>query len=191
MTIQSHATETGDISIAQAHGSEAEARTHKQLRGLLEHYDLRPWQWTDSIVIDETAIPHSHPVLMLHTRYLEDDVFLLSTYLHEQFHWFISAQPVERIEPAIADLKQRYPNVPAGFPRGSSDPLSSYFHHVICYLEYLSPRRLVGETGARRTMTFWRHDHYTEIYRTVMGDMDANAEIVAHYGLLPPVLTVG
>ncbi|MGI8968195.1 MAG: hypothetical protein ACR2GA_03725 [Chloroflexota bacterium] len=191
MTIHSHATETGDISIAQAHGSEAEARTHQQLRGLLDRYDLRPWQWTDSIVIDETAIPHGHPVLTLHTRHLDDDVLLLSTYLHEQLHWFISAQPAKRIEPTIADLKQRYPNVPVGFPRCSSDPLSSYFHYVICYLEYLSLRRLVDETEARRAMIFWRHDHYTEIYQTVLGDMDAIAEIVAHYGLLPPVLTVG
>lgn len=76
-----------------AHGGEAETRTAEQLQRLLDRDDLHPWQFTDAVIIDEAAIPHSHPVLTLRTRHLDDDRLLLATYLHEQFHWFIWQQP--------------------------------------------------------------------------------------------------
>src|SRR5262249_41281436 len=65
-----------------------EAQTKEQLLRLLKTYDVSRWIFTKSIVIDERAIPHSHPVLTLHARHLQDDELLLSTFVHEQFHWF-------------------------------------------------------------------------------------------------------
>jgi hypothetical protein len=171
------------IAISLAHGSEAERATREQLQRLLGTYDLQPWQFTDRVVIDQQAIPHSHPVLTLHTRHLDDDVLLLSTYLHEQLQWFITAQADDRVEPAIAALEERYPCVPIGFPKGAETVLSSYFHHIICYLEYLGLRQVVGEEEARRVMDCWQRDHYTEIYQTVMQDTDAIGSIVRCHGL--------
>jgi hypothetical protein len=175
------------IAISLAHGSEAERETREQLQRLLGTYDLQPWQFTDRVVIDEQAIPHSHPVLTLHTRHLDDDVLLLSTYLHEQLHWFITAQADDKVEPAIAALEERYPRVPVGFPKGAETVLSSYFHYIICYLEYLGLRQVVGEEEALRVMDFWQRDHYTEIYQTVMQDTDAIGTIVTCHGLTVPV----
>ena len=40
---------------------------------LLRTYDLSPWFFTNVIVIDEKAVPHSHPVLTLYTRHGRDD----------------------------------------------------------------------------------------------------------------------
>jgi hypothetical protein len=170
------------IDVEIAHGSAAEKRTRDQLLGLLDRFDLTPWQFTNRVVVDERAIPHSHPVLTLHTRH-EDDL-LLSTYLHEQLHWFISGQPDERVVPVVEALEERYPNVPIGFPIGSDDPLSSYFHYVICYLEWVSLEELVGAGTARQAVEFWAQDHYTEIYATVLRDGDFIRELVERHRLL-------
>jgi len=176
------------MNVSLAHETDAEVRTRVQLEGLLNAYDLQAWQFTDKVVIDETSIPHSHPVLTLHTRHLNDDLLLLSTYLHEQLHWFVSAQPDERLEPAIKALMTRYPDAPVGFPEGAEEPLSTYFHYLICYLEYLSVRQVAGESEAQRVMLFWESDHYTKIYRTVIRDGDAIGAIARQHRLLPPSL---
>ena len=57
------------VSIALKRDTTAEATTREQLQRLLKTYDLSPWFYTKSIVIDEQAIPFSHPVLTLHTRH--------------------------------------------------------------------------------------------------------------------------
>ena len=82
-----------NLDIALKHGTSNEAQTRDQLQRLLATYDLSPWIYTKSIVIDERAIPFSHPVLTLHTRHLTDDELLLSTFVHEQFHWFLAERP--------------------------------------------------------------------------------------------------
>ena len=49
-----------------ATGSEAEAQTREHMLGLLQRYDLRKWQFTKRVRVNEGArIPHSHPVLTL------------------------------------------------------------------------------------------------------------------------------
>src|SRR5688500_14429317 len=78
------------LDIVLKQGTPNEAQTRDQLQRLLATYDLSPWLYTKSIVIDERAIPFSHPVLTLHTRHLKDDELLISTFVHEQFHWFLA-----------------------------------------------------------------------------------------------------
>ncbi len=67
---------TPEIEVSLAHGTTAEAETRQQLQKLLKEYDLSDWVWTRKIVIDKDAIPHSHPVLTLHTRHLKEDLLL-------------------------------------------------------------------------------------------------------------------
>ena len=56
-----------------------ERQTKEQLERLLASYDLRKYTFTDEVIVDEHSIPHSHPVLTLHTRHLNSDDQLLST----------------------------------------------------------------------------------------------------------------
>ena len=77
------------MSISLATGTEGEARARDQLLLLLDRYELHRWQFTSRVRIEQGAIPHSHPVLTLNTRYPDDDLLALSTYLHEQLHWFV------------------------------------------------------------------------------------------------------
>ena len=50
------------LTVSLKHGDAAEQQTQTQLERLLLQYDLTPWIFTTSIVIDEDAIPHSHPI---------------------------------------------------------------------------------------------------------------------------------
>lgn len=173
------------IEIALKNGTQAEIQTKEQLQKLLKTYDLSKWTFTNSIVIDEKSIPHSHPVLTLHTRHLKDDELLLSTYIHEQFHWFL-AQKDKETDEAIKELRVLFPKVPVGFPEGGRDEKSTYLHLLVCYLEYQADKELLGELKAKQIMDFWSTDHYTWIIKTVLERQRDIFNIMSKHKLLPP-----
>jgi hypothetical protein len=172
------------VDIALKTGSSAEAQTREQLQRLLRTYDLSQWTFTKSIVIDERAIPHSHPVLTLSTRHLRDDELLLSTVVHEQLHWFL-VQRQKDTDAAIKELRTMFPTVPARPPEGAQDDQSTYLHLLVCYLEYRADQRLLGELKTRQVMEFWATDHYTWVYRTVLERTRDIAAILTKDKLIP------
>jgi hypothetical protein len=135
-------------------------------------------------MIDETAIPFSHPVLTLHTRHIKDDDLLLATFIHEQAHWW-AGNNNDATRAAIAELRSIFPKVPAGPPEGAANENSSYLHLVVCYLEYRGIRDLLGELRAKQVMEFWAGDHYTWIYRNVLERSRDVGEILLKHKLLP------
>ena len=157
------------LEISLQHGSTPERRTRDQLLEVLKRYDTQRWTFTRKIIIDEGAIPHSHPVLTLHTRHLGEDLLLLSTYVHEQIHWYEESKPKQRAA-ALAELKKLYPEVPVGFPEGAGGEESSYLHLIVCYDEYQAMKSLVGERQATEIMRRWSEDHYRWVYRKVLED---------------------
>ncbi len=175
------------VDITTAHGSAAEIQTRDQLQRLLGAYDVTPWIYTKAIVIDSGALPHSHPVLTLHTRHLRDDALLLSTFVHEQLHWFLSQRNADTQE-AIKELRARFPGAPPQPPEGANGEESTYLHLIDCYLEYRVDQRLLGELAARQVMEFWASDHYTWVYRTVLERTRDIGEIVTKHKLRPPSL---
>ena len=172
------------LSISLVNGTERERRARDQLLRLLELYNLRRWQFTNRVRIEQGVIPHSHPVLTLNTRYPDDHGLALSTYLHEQLHWFVWRRN-PRKRHATRELRQRYPDPPIALPEGAGDEGSSYLHYLVCYLEYRSMIEIVGPEEARRVMEARFESHYTEIYRTVLRDFEEIGEIVSRYDLLP------
>lgn len=172
------------MAIVYAHESEAEHATGAQLLALLGRYDLSRWRFTSTVHIERGVIPHSHPILTLNTRHLDDDGLLLSTYLHEQLHWFLEGR-LEGAMRAIEALRQRYPQPPVGYPAGAEDEFSSYAHYIVCYLEWRALLAVVGGNEAQRIFTFWRGDHYRDIYAAVMDDTEAIGAIVTSCVGLP------
>ena len=172
------------VQITLKQGTSAEVQTREQLQRLLKTYDLSPWIYTTSIVIDEQAIPFSHPVLTLHTRHTKDDDLLVSTFLHEQLHWFVAARQ-EAADRAIADLRRSFPNAPAGGTVGGRDQNSTYLHLIVCYLEQHADRRVFGELKTKQIMDFWASDHYTWVYQKVIAQSSEIGEIVRSRGLEP------
>ncbi len=172
------------VSITLTNGTEREGRAREQLHRLLDRYDLRKWQYTNRVRIEYGAIPHSHPVLTLNTKYLDDDSLALSTYLHEQLHWFVWRRN-PRKRHAIRELRWRYPSPPVRLPEGAGSRYETYLHYLVCYLEYAAAIELLGPDEARRVIDVWCRDHYTAVYKTVLRDFEAISEIAARNGLLP------
>ena len=156
-----------DVRIRLARETRAEGVMASELRALLADVDTRPWTLTREVVIDERAIPHSHPVLTIHTRHVGDRSMLLSTWLHEQLHWLEEARP-EAWAAAMADLRALYPEVPSSAEGGARDEESTWRHLLVCDLELQAMTALVGEEEARRTLG--RITHYEWIYDEVLHD---------------------
>ncbi|HLV96973.1 MAG TPA: hypothetical protein VKS44_17405 [Candidatus Acidoferrales bacterium] len=170
------------IKIELKHNTLREQHTKAQLEKLLASYDLHKYTFTHDVVIDENAIPHSNPVLTLHTRHLGSDDQLLSTYVHEQLHWYLDGH-LEQTEAAEAALRKIYPKVPVGYPNGAQDEESTHLHLIVCYLEMQADRRLMGPDRATQVMNFWVGDHYRWVYKTVMQDEPTIRRVVEHENL--------
>ena len=178
----SYAQSNVDITLKQ--GSKQEEQTKAQLQRLFKTYDVAKWVFTKAVLIDEKSIPHSHPVLTLNTRHSRDDELLLSTFVHEQSHWFLT-QNHKNTEEAKKELRVLFPKVPVSFPEGATDEDSTYLHLIVIYLEYRADRELLGELKARQVMDFWASDHYTWIYKTVLERTRDIGNIVFKHKLVP------
>jgi catechol 2,3-dioxygenase-like lactoylglutathione lyase family enzyme len=149
--------------------SETERATREQLLGLFDKYDLTRWAYTDVVRIEDGAVPHSHPVLTLSTR-SPHEMALLSTYVHEQLHWFsVNAHNPE----GEAELLARYPN----------HEWSTYIHFHVCWLELDALATLFPRDDVKEYLL--RKPYYQDIYATVVRDDDALGELFRAHGLVP------
>jgi hypothetical protein len=171
------------VQIALANGLPAEDSARAQVYRLLRTHDLRPWLFTRTIRIQRGAIPHSHPVLTLNTRYLGRDDGQLGALIHEQLHWFVEADPTARAA-AIRALQTRYPEVPVGGEDGGRSRESTYLHLIVCLLEFDGLSQLVGEPAARRQLAQQRH--YRWIYARVLEETETLRALVTGAGFRLP-----
>ncbi|HZS05037.1 MAG TPA: hypothetical protein VFD58_09405 [Blastocatellia bacterium] len=157
------------FEITLRHNDQKELQTREQLQRLVAAHDLSKWVFTRKLAIDSdrSVIPHSHPVLTLSVRHLKDDELLLSTFVNEQLHWFLT-QNEEKTEAVVKELLALFPKVPFGSLEGGDSEESTYHHLIVNWLEYQADRELMGELKARQVIEFWCTDHYTWIYRTVL-----------------------
>lgn len=183
VTAQSAATQ---LDITLKHNDQREQQTKQQLQRLLSAHDVSDWIFTKKLVIESgfNVIPHSHPVLTLSTRHLKDDELLLSTFVHEQLHWYLEERPKET-EEAYKELRSLFPKVPVGFPEGGRNEESTYKHIIVCYLEYQAVKGLLGELKAKQVMGFWATDHYTWIYMTVLDRERELGSLMRKHKLFP------
>src|SRR5262245_42750343 len=159
--------EQSSIKIDVAHDTERERETRSLLEQVLASYDLGRYAFTHRVVIEERAINHAFPVLTLNVRFARSADELLSSYIHEQLHWFLRSRNADQRE-AISELRRMYPGAPVGLPEGADTDVSTYGHLVDCYLEIQADRALIGaeRTGA----VIANKGHYTWIYKTVLDD---------------------
>src|SRR3954452_13624522 len=174
------------LDIKLAHGDAAEAQTRDQLLRLLKSYDVERWIFTRSLVIDSTpgVIPHSHPVLTLNTRHRKDDDLLLSTFVHENLHHFLT-QHAEQTDAAKRELRKIFPKLPVGYPDGADSEDSGYLHLIVNYLEYQADKELLGDLRAFTVFQFWTVDHYRWLYRRIFENGYQIGPVVRKHGLIP------
>jgi len=160
-----------------------EAQAREQLQRLLAEYDLDPWIVTTRIRIAAGEIPHSHPILTLNTKYLDDDLRQLATFLHEQMHWYEESDAHEAaVDRAIEDLRVRYPNPPSHEEIGTRSEYSTYLHLVVNGLTFDALRHLLGEAEAR--MLTNENPIYRWVNQRVLDDTEAIRAILDAHGLI-------
>ena len=172
-----------------AKGTEKERLLRERLLDLFDRYALNRWLYTETVQLAEGVIPHSHPVLTLSpqtraTDYLTDPERLLSTYLHEQLHWFLLLENTfEAHRNASAELRILYPDLPTERPEGCGSDRSNYLHIQVNYLECCALRELLGKAGAVTVIR--RVPYYTEVYALVLRDYKQIGRLMTRYGLIP------
>ncbi|HJU90875.1 MAG TPA: hypothetical protein VJ672_15910 [Gemmatimonadaceae bacterium] len=172
-----------ELEIELANDGDEEQRAREQLRRIVRNFDLSPWLFTRRVRVEAGVIPHSHPVLTVNTRYLDNDTAQVATFVHEQLHWFF-VEHESRTDSAMAELARRYPDAPDRPPEGARNKHSTYLHLLVCTLEYDAMRAMVGDEGARRTLGGWRH--YRWVYRTVLEQPDSIRRVLRAHGLDAP-----
>ncbi len=172
---------SSDFDIRLAHGSPNEKKAEKQLKRLLDTYDVSPYTFTYSIRIDQNDAPHSHPILTLNDYFLDDDASALSTFIHEQYHWLAIAFEQET-NAAIEDLKLLYPQIPNSRNGGARSEYSTYAHLIVGLQEYHATASLFGKDEAKRVLS--SKTWYTWIYKKVIEDEKKLIPILERHGLI-------
>jgi hypothetical protein len=156
------------INIELVTDDDGSRSTRDQLVRLLRTHDLSQWFITNDVRIEQGVVPHSHPVLTLNTRHVDNDDLLLATFLHEQLHWFLMTLDLASVERAYARMLELFPAAPVGFPEGGEDEESTYLHLIVNLLEYDAVTEVLGPERARGVIEHWTTDHYRWIYRQVL-----------------------
>ncbi|KID57370.1 hypothetical protein JF50_09155 [Pseudoalteromonas luteoviolacea] len=157
------------ISIKTAAGTDKELKIENTLKKLMDKYDIEQWIYTSKALVNEKArVPHSHPVLTMNTAkaYLESENRVLSTFLHEQFHWHVVLNGKGSIDEFRGAIKREFPKVEYKRPLGSGDEGGTLTHLVVCYLEYRAMASLIGESDAKALLK--SNPYYTWIYKTIL-----------------------
>ncbi len=163
------------IDIQTSHHSVRELQEKVELEQLLKKYEVSKYTFTRTVVIEERAVNHAFPTLTLNVHFLGSDDELLSSFLHEQLHWYL-AQHRLAMEDAVRRLKVMYPHAPVGLPEGADTEYSTYGHLVDCYLEIQADRDLIGRERTDRVIK--SKPWYTWIYKTILRDEDRIAALV-------------
>ena len=185
LTTVGQADHAETLQIRLHSGTPLEERGRDQLRRLLHTHDVRKWLVTRDVLIQSGVIPHSHPVLTLNTRYLDDDTAQLATFVHEQIHWFLTDHMDRaKTDAALTELRVLYPTVPTELPTGARGERSTYLHLIVCTLELQALTELLGEPSARQQLERWTH--YTWVYRTVLTDTERIGGVLRRHGVIVP-----
>jgi hypothetical protein len=163
------------LDIQTSHHSARELQEKVELEQLLKKYDVSKYTFTRTLVIEERAMNHAFPTLTLNVHFLGSDDELLSSFLHEQLHWYL-AQHRLAMEDTVRRLKAMYPRAPVGLPEGADTEYSTYGHLVDCYLEIQADRQVIGRERTDRVIK--NKPWYTWIYKTILQDEDRIATLV-------------
>ena len=171
-----------DLEHAQREGE----RVRALLEALRRRHDLARYEYTRLVRIVPGSDTFAHPILTLGNRFADSEDLLLSTYLHEQMHWYLwllGTPEHDPVAPFFDELVRRYPEAPIGLPDGARNYESTYLHLVVNWLEIAAAATLIGR--ARAFACADAQPTYRWIYKTVLRDWDMLAELYERHGLLP------
>jgi hypothetical protein len=174
------------IDLDLDHARREAERVQGMLQALRRRHDLSRYEYTRLVRIAPGSDTFSHPILTLGNRFAESEDLLLSTYLHEQMHWYLwylGTPEFDPVAPFLDELVRRYPEAPTDLPDGARSYEATYLHLVINWLEVAATSEFIGRVRACAVADAQRT--YRWIYRTVLRDWDQLAELFERHGLVP------
>src|SRR5262245_47015613 len=174
------------IDLDLDHARREAERVRDMLQALRRRHDLTRYEYTRFVRIVPGGDTFSHPMLTLGNRFAENEDLLLSTYLHEQMHWYLwylGTPDEDPVAPFLDELVRRYPEAPTDLPDGARNYESTYLHLVINWLEVAATSEFIGRV--RATCVAETQRTYRWIYRTVLKDWDLLAELYERHGIIP------
>ncbi len=114
--------------------------TSQNLVHLTKVYDLKPFLYANKVHIKSGVPARHHPVITLNTRFAREPNKLLSSLMHEQFHWWLGKNKMKSIM-AVKHLRKEYPRE------------KDHLHLLVCYLEFRSLSHFLGKNKARQIFT--------------------------------------
>ena len=174
------------IDLDLDHARREADRVRDMLQALRRRHDLSRYEYTRMVRIVPGGDTFSHPMLTLGNRFAENEDLFLSTYLHEQMHWYLWHLGTPDSDPVAAfmdELVRRYPEAPTELPDGARNYESTYLHLVINWLEVAATGEFIGRVRACAVADAQRT--YRWIYRTVLRVWDPLQELYERHGLVP------
>lgn len=159
---------TESLNVVTRHNAPEEVALKARVEAVVVRYQLGKWLYTKDIRIDKDAWPpHSHPVLTLGVRKAmpDDDLYLVGSLLHEQFHWHMVLNSKFMPDETRALVQAKFPGLDPRQPKGSGDESSTYNHVLVCYMEYKALAGIFGEAAALSAIK--SHPFYTGIYALI------------------------
>lgn len=155
-----------DIDIQPHNGNPAEQKGKVLIQDFLKKYDLEKYIFTKKIIIQSRVLPHSHPVLTLNTRQVDQPDHYFATFLHEQIHWYFDGKNSAKTDKFVKAIKLHFPTVPDSENGGSKDEYSIYLHLGVCYYEFVALSHYLGKEKAKKI--FETADVYTWVKKQVL-----------------------
>jgi hypothetical protein len=171
-----------DLDHAQREGD----RIRDMLTALRRRHDLARYEYTGIVRIVPGGDTFAQPVLTLGNRFTATEDELLSTYLHEQMHWYLwylGTPERDMVARFMDELVRRYPDAPTAPPEGARGYDSTYLHLVVNWLEIAATAEFIGRERAVAVARAQRS--YRWIYRTVLRDWDALGELYERHDVVP------
>ena len=139
------------IDLDLDHARREADRVRDMLQALRRRHDLSRYEYTRVVRVVPGSDTFSHPILTLGNRFADSEDLLLSTYLHEQMHWYLWHLGTPDSDPVAAfmdELVRRYPEAPTELPDGARNYESTYLHLVINWLEVAATGEFIGRVRA-------------------------------------------
>jgi hypothetical protein len=102
------------IDVDLEHAQREADRVRAMLEALRRRHDLSRYEYTKVVRIVPGGDTYARPILTLGNRFADSEDLLLSTYLHEQMHWYLwhlGTPDRDMLEPFYDELVRRYPQV--------------------------------------------------------------------------------
>ena len=174
------------IDIDLDHARREGDRVRDMLTALRRRHDLSRYEYSRIVRIMPAGDTFAQPILTLGNRFAANEDELLSTYLHEQMHWYLwylGTPERDMVAPFMDELVRRYPDAPTAPPDGALGYDATYLHLVVNWLEIAATSEFIGRERAVAVAKAQRS--YRWLYRTVLKDWDALGELYERHDVVP------